>query len=212
MENSEQIPLDREVVNQLDVPRETINKLGAYLVLLAKWQRRINLVSPATLGDAWRRHILDSAQLATYIPNDATSILDIGSGAGFPGLVLSIINRNQVTLVESDHRKSVFLHTVIRELGLTAKVTNARIEAIPATGASIVTARALATVERLLALLDRQLPCVNKCLFLKGVSVQDELTVLQSYPNISYCIHPSVTSEKGAILELDTTRHPDPEL
>ena len=210
--DSGQIPLDRRVIDQLNVSRETINQLAAYLALLAKWQPRINLVSSATLAVAWRRHILDSAQLAVFLPENGAQILDIGSGAGFPGLVLSIITDNQVTLVESDQRKSVFLQTVIRELGLTAAVRNERIEATPELGAGIVTARALASVEQLLLLLDRQLPSVERCLFLKGASLREELTALQSYPNIEHRIHPSVTSQDGAILELNTTRYPDLEL
>jgi len=210
--DTSQIPLDRRVVDSLSVSRETIGKLTAYLALMAKWQPRINLVSSATLGDAWRRHILDSAQLASFLPENGAHILDVGSGAGFPGLVLSIMTDNKVTLVESDQRKSVFLQTVIRELGLTANVRNERIEAMQAIGASIVTARALASIERLLQLLSRQLFSVERCLFLKGASLQEELTTLQSYPNIGYRIHPSVTSQDGAILELNTTRHPDLEL
>ena len=126
--------------------------------------------------------------------------------------MLSIITDNQVTLVESDQRKSVFLQTVIRELGLTAVVRNERIEATPELGASIVTARALASVEQLLELLNRQLPSVERCLFLKGASLREELTALQSYPNIEHRIHLSVTSQDGAILELNTTRYPDLEL
>ena len=212
LSDSGQIPLDHRVVDQLNVPRETIDQLSVYLSLLAKWQSRINLVSSATLFDSWHRHILDSAQLLVLLPENGAHILDIGSGAGFPGLVLSIITENKVTLVESDQRKSVFLQTVIRELGLTATVRNERVEAIPTIGASIVTARALASVERMLLLLDRQMSSVERCLFLKGASLQEELTVLQSYPNIGYCIHPSVTSQDGSILELNTTRHPALEL
>ena len=207
-----QIPLDHRVVDQLSVSRETIDQLAAFLALLSKWQPRINLVSSATLADAWHRHILDSAQLAVFLPETGAHILDIGSGAGFPGLVLSIITDNQVTLVESDQRKSVFLQTVIRELRLSTSVRNERVEAIPAMGANIVTARALAPIKRLLQLLDKQLPSVEKCLFLKGASLQEELTALQSYPNIEHRIYPSVTSQDGSILELNTTRHPDLEL
>ena len=204
---SVQIPIDWSVVDQLNVSRETVDHLSVYLALLAKWQPHINLVSSATLAKAWRRHILDSAQLVVYLPDNGAHILDIGSGAGFPGLVLSIITGNKVTLVESDQRKSVFLQTVIRELGLWATVRNERIEAAPAIGASIVTARALSSVERMLLLLNRQLSSVERCLFLKGASLQEELTVLQGYPNIEHRIHPSVTSQDGAILELNTTRH-----
>ena len=212
LRNLGQIPLDHRVVDQLSVSRETIDQLAAFLALLSKWQPRINLVSSATLADAWHRHILDSAQLAVFLPETGAHILDIGSGAGFPGLVLSIITDNQVTLVESDQRKSVFLQTVIRELRLSTTVRNERVEAIPAMGANIVTARALAPIKRLLQLLDKQLPSVEKCLFLKGASLQGELTALQSYPNIEHRIYPSVTSQDGSILELNTTRHPDLEL
>lgn len=203
---------DRKVVDDLNVSRETIDKLETYLAVLVKWQPRINLVSSKTLANAWHRHILDSAQLATFLPESGAHILDVGSGAGFPGLVLSIITGNQVTLVESDQRKAIFLQTVIRELGLTASVKNARIESIPPLGADIVTARALASVARLLILLDRQFHSVKRCLFLKGASLEEELTVLRSYPTIEYCIYPSVTSESGAVLELGTSRHPNLEL
>lgn len=212
MSGAGKITLDQGVVDQLNVSRETIDQLTLYLALLEKWQPRINLVSSSTLADAWRRHVLDSAQLVSFLPENDVHILDIGSGAGFPGLVLSIITGNRLTLVESDQRKTVFLQTVIRELGLTASVKNARIEVIPTLGADIVTARALASVERLLKLLERQLRSVERCLFLKGASLQEELTVLQSYPTIEHCIYPSVTSEDGAVLELDTSRHPNTEL
>ncbi len=212
LSGSLQIPIDQSVVDRLNVSRETVDQLSVYLALLEKWQQRINLVSSATLAKVWRRHILDSAQLVVYLPENGAHILDVGSGAGFPGLVLSIITDNKVTLVESDQRKSVFLQTVIRELGLTATVRNERIEAVPAIGANIVTARALASVERMLLLLKRQMSSVESCLFLKGASLQEELTALQSYPNIGYRIHPSVTSQDGAILELNTTRHFDLEL
>lgn len=184
MSGAGKITLDQGVVDQLNVSRETIDQLTLYLALLEKWQPRINLVSSSTLADAWRRHVLDSAQLVSFLPENDVHILDIGSGAGFPGLVLSIITGNRLTLVESDQRKTVFLQTVIRELGLTASVKNARIEVIPTLGADIVTARALASVERLLKLLERQLPSVERCLFLKGATLQEELTVLQSYPTI----------------------------
>ena len=212
MSGAGKIPLDQGVVDQLNVSRETIDQLTIYLALLEKWQPRINLVSSSTLAYAWRRHVLDSAQLVSFLPKNDAHILDIGSGAGFPGLVLSIITGNRLTLVESDQRKTVFLQTVIRELGLTARVKNARIEVIPTLGADIVTVRALASVERLLKLLERQLPSVERCLFLKGASLQEELTVLQSYPTIEHCIHPSVTSEDGAVLELYTSRHANTEL
>ena len=115
---------------QLNVSRETLAALSVYVALLEKWQPRINLISPASLPDIWQRHVFDSAQLLAHMPEmrpDASRrILDIGSGAGFPGLVLAILGAGQLQLVESDQRKSVFLQTVIRELGLFATVVNHR--------------------------------------------------------------------------------------
>ena len=201
------IQIDEQVASQLNVSRETIARLAEYLAILVKWQAKINLISSKTLPDAWRRHILDSAQLTSFLPTTASHILDIGSGAGFPGLVLSIVTPHKVTLVESDQRKAIFLRTVIRELNLTADVINERIETVAPVGASIVTARALAPLQRLLLWLHPQLPSVEKCLFLKGASVREELTALESYSNIDHRIFPSVSSTDGAVLELDTSKH-----
>ena len=121
-----------DFAKQQNVSRETLEALTVYVALLEKWQPRINLISPASLPDIWHRHIFDSAQLLAHMPELAPGeprrILDIGSGAGFPGLVLSIMGGVTVDLVESDQRKAVFLSTVIRELGLPAKVHNQRIE------------------------------------------------------------------------------------
>ena len=156
------IQIDEQVASQLNVSRETIARLAEYLAILVKWQAKINLISSKTLPDAWRRHILDSAQLTSFLPTTASHILDIGSGAGFPGLVLSIVTPHRVTLVESDQRKAIFLRTVIRELNLTADVINERIETVAPVGASIVTARALAPLQRLLLWLHPQLPSVEK--------------------------------------------------
>ena len=145
-----------QVRELLNVSRETIEKFQLYLTLLEKWQRRINLVSHSTLANAWQRHILDSGQLAAYYPPQTAHILDVGSGAGFPGLVLAIMGGVTVDLVESDQRKAVFLSTVIRELGLPANVHNQRIEIMPNLQPDVITARALAPVPKLLNLIETQ--------------------------------------------------------
>jgi 16S rRNA (guanine527-N7)-methyltransferase len=191
-----------QVGELLNVSRETIDKFEAYLTLLKKWQRRINLVAKSTLAGAWQRHILDSGQLVAYYPPQTRHILDVGSGAGFPGLVLSIMGGVTVDLVESDQRKAVFLSTVIRELGLPAKVHNQRIENMPKLYPDVITARALAPVPRLLNLIETQLSSSCVCLFLKGASVEDELTNLQSYSTITSTTHPSLSGPAGVVLEL----------
>ena len=190
----------------LNVSRETIEKFQLYLTLLEKWQRRINLVSKSTLADAWQRHILDSGQLAAYYPPQTRQILDVGSGAGFPGLVLAIMGGVTVDLVESDQRKVVFLSTVIRELGLPAKVHNQRIEAMPNLCPDVITARALAPVPKLLNLIETQLHSDGVCLFLKGASVEDELTNLQSYSTMIATTYPSLSSANGVVLEMKNPR------
>ena len=195
-----------QVGELLNVSRETINKFQLYLALLEKWQRRINLVSNSTLADAWQRHILDSGQLAAYYPPQVRQILDVGSGAGFPGLVLAIMGGVTVDLVESDQRKAVFLSTVIRELGLPANVHNQRIEVMHNLRPDVITARALAPVPKLLNLIETQMSTECVCLFLKGESVKDELTNLQSYSTIVATTHPSLSGSTGVVLELKNSR------
>ena len=195
-----------QVRELLHVSRETIDKFQLYLTLLEKWQRRINLVSNSTLADAWQRHILDSGQLAAYYPPQPLQILDVGSGAGFPGLVLAIMGGVTVDLVESNQRKAVFLSTVIRELGLPAKVHNQRIEQMPNLRPDVITARALAPVPKLLNLIETQMSAECVCLFLKGASVEDELTNLQSYSTMVATTHPSLSGSTGVVLELKNSR------
>ena len=191
-----------EVSKLLGVSRETIDQFRAYLKLLEKWQPQINLVANSTLAHAWQRHILDSAQLVDFYPPNTQHILDVGSGAGFPGLVLSIMGGVQVDLVESNQRKAVFLSTVIRSLGLSAKVYSQRIESLPNFTADVITARALAPVPKLLKLIENQITPHNTCLFLKGASVEDELTNLQSYSNMVPTIYPSLSGSNGVVLKM----------
>lgn len=195
-----------EVARLLNVSRETIDKFRAYLTLLEKWQARINLVANSTLAEAWQRHILDSGQLAAFYPPQTKNIMDVGSGAGFPGLVLAIMGGVTVDLVESDQRKAVFLSTVIRELDLPAKVHNQRIETLPQLFPDVITARALAPVPKLLKLIENQLSPKSVCLFLKGAAVQDELTNLQTYSTMDATTHPSLSGPTGVVLELKNSR------
>jgi len=170
---------------RLAVSRETLDKFRAYAALLAKWNRAINLVSPKSLDDLWRRHFLDSAQLRHYLPDAPVPaervILDIGSGAGFPGLVLALLDCGQVHLVESDQRKAEFLREAMRVTGASAKVHAQRIENLDVPEPDVVTCRAFASLTRILDLSERFLRPENTKkapigLFLKGRSVDEELT------------------------------------
>ena len=185
-----------------NVSRETLCQLSAYLALLEKWQRRINLVATSTMVEVWQRHILDSAQHARFYPPNTKKILDVGSGAGFPGLVLAIMGDVEVDLVESDQRKAIFLSTVVRSLGLPVKVHNQRIESLPNLGPDVITARALAPVPKLMKLIENQISFATVCLFLKGASVEEELTELQTYSTMVSVRHPSLSGANGVVLEL----------
>ena len=179
------------------VSRETCDRLAAHLDLLRRWQPRINLVGSATLGDAWRRHILDSAQLAPLVPSGAR-VADIGSGAGFPGLVLAILGTGPVTLVESDARKAAFLREAVRVTGAPAVVANARAETLDL-AADVATARACAPLRVLLGLAHRLAP---RGLFLKGAAAEDEIAAARRDWRFSLERHPSRTAPDGVVLDV----------
>ena len=158
---------------------ETIDRLAAYLALLEKWQQRINLVGSGSMQDPWRRHILDSAQLLPLLPSGSPSVADLGTGAGFPGVVLAIMGDARVHLVESNARKCAFLSEVLRITETKATIHHKRIEEIASLAVDVVTARGCAN---LLSLLDYAKPLLAPsgiCLFLKGQSVEAELTESQ---------------------------------
>ena len=198
---------DRERFAALfDVSRETFGRLDTYASLLAKWNAKINLVSPSTLPHLWERHFVDSAQILKLAPNSG-QWLDIGSGAGFPGMVCAIMAAETspdlaVSFVESDQRKCAFLETVLRELGLVATVHSARIEALEPTQANILTARALAPLPDLLAFAERHLAEDGLCLFPKGARVEDEITKSLETWAFDVTKHPSETDPAGTILAI----------
>src|SRR4029077_7870540 len=158
------------------VSRETLERLEAYAELLRRWSGRINLVSRNTLGDLWRRHFLDSAQLEPLLPEKARSLVDLGSGAGFPGLVLAIVGVPGVELIESDARKAVFLREAARIANASVKIVDSRIEMAKPHPVDVVTARACAPLDKLLPLTQRFTGPKTVCLFLKGEHAEEELT------------------------------------
>jgi 16S rRNA (guanine527-N7)-methyltransferase len=187
----------------VNVSRETMSALEAYAALLAKWQRAINLVSRATLGDLWRRHFLDSAQLLPLL-GPAGDIVDLGSGAGFPGLVLAILSGRPTHLIESDRRKAAFLGEAARAAGCGDRVTvhASRIEAVQPWSAGTVTARALADLGSLLALAAPFCGPDTVCLFPKGARADEELTAAERLWKMVTERRRSVTDPTGLILRL----------
>ncbi len=187
---------------------KTKEKLKIYQNLLQKWQQSINLISPSTLSDIMTRHFQDSAQLYPLIPDTAQTLVDMGSGAGFPGLVLAIMDQTQgngkldVHLVESDQRKCVFLREVIRQSQIKATVHSSRLENIPPFQADVVTARALKDLKKLLDLAQPFLTSETVCLFLKGEKAQKELSEASQYYSFNVEKISSQTADSGLILKL----------
>ena len=192
-----------EFAQQANVSRETLARLECYAELLEKWNRRINLVGRGTIDDLWRRHMLDSAQLLPLIPDGAGSLVDLGSGAGFPGLVLAICGVENVHLIEADRKKCAFLREAARVAGAGVNIHSRRIEEIESFQADIVTSRALAPLSKLL---DMASPFTKKhsiLLFLKGKHVNRELTEAAKEWNMRVDRIPSHTDPEGTILRLE---------
>jgi len=194
-------------VTGVDVSRETRADLERFAALLTKWQGSINLVAPNTLGDLWQRHIEDSLQLLPLLPDRAQAFVDLGSGGGFPGLVLAIALKStrpdaRMTLIESDARKGAFLNEAIRATGANARVITGRINDIAPSGADVVTARALAPLPRLLGFAARHLTSEGTALLQKGGKVHEELAAARADWHFEYALYPSLTSEDGVILQI----------
>ena len=191
------------------VSHETKVALARYDALLLKWAGKINLVGKATLADRWRRHFLDSAQVFDLLPAGARRLIDLGAGAGFPGLVLAILGAARglrVELIESDQKKCAFLRAVTRETAAPAVVHAARAEALRLPPADIVTARALAPLNELLELAAPFVGETTRGFFLKGRDVDVELTRAAKYWKLDVIRHPSRTAPEATILEVRSFR------
>jgi 16S rRNA (guanine527-N7)-methyltransferase len=184
------------------VSRETLEKLTDYVELLSQWNRRINLVSANTLGDVWRRHVLDCAQLAKHLPRQTRVAVDLGAGAGLPGLILAAMGVPDMHLVESDLRKSAFLREAARIMDVTVTLHPERIEKVAAFPADVVVARACAPLAQLIDYSEKFLSQKTVCLFLKGENAGEELTAAEKSWSLTAETIPSQSDPSGAILKL----------
>ncbi|MFB9149110.1 16S rRNA (guanine(527)-N(7))-methyltransferase RsmG [Roseovarius ramblicola] len=190
-----------------DVSRETKERLDLYATLIEKWNPRINLVSRASLPNLHTRHFADSAQLHALAPHPVSHWADLGSGGGFPGLVIAILAQDtespaRVTLVESDARKSAFLRTVIRETGLAATVITDRIESTAPLQADVLSARALADLATLMGHAERHLAPGGTALFPKGATWRQEIAEAQSKWQFTSRVDKSRTDPDAVILHV----------
>jgi len=192
----------QEFAELIPVSRETLSRLEAYAALLIQWSTRINLVGRDTLPDLWRRHILDSAQLHPLVPDSSRSLIDLGSGAGFPGLVLAILGVPGVELVEADTRRCAFLREAARITEAQVTLRPCRIQAVPSHPVDVVTARACAPLDRLLELAEPFLAPETLCLFPKGERFEEELTLAREGWTMSASVEQSLSDRRGVILRL----------
>jgi 16S rRNA (guanine527-N7)-methyltransferase len=189
------------------VSRETLDRFRIYEALLRKWNPAINLVAKSTLEDIWSRHFLDSAQIYDLAPSKARSWADLGSGGGFPGLIVAILAAGEgraltVTLVESDQRKAAFLMAAARELGLQLAVRAERIESLPPLNADVLSARALAPLDQLIGHAERHLSPQGAALFPKGASHAAEMQQALEKWQLSYETVQSVTDADAVIYQI----------
>lgn len=206
------LPLTSEEFRaRTDVSRETLDRLAMHLDLLRRWQKATNLVGPSTLADPWRRHVLDSWQLWPLLPESTRVLVDLGSGAGFPGLVLAILGVPEVHLFEADRRKATFLREAARQCGAAVTVHAERIETADPVDADVVSARALAPLPKLLELAEPFVSTRTLCLFPKGKQLHIELTAAAEMWFMDVNPALSITEPDAAILRITKVRrHANP--
>lgn len=189
----------------LGVTDEATVRLSNYVATLDKWRQRINLIGPCSVEDIWRRHVLDSAQAWPHIAQPDAPLLDLGSGAGLPGLIMSILGAGNVTLVDSDQRKAVYLREAARAAGVKPRVIADRFDKALLGEAGqyrVVTARAVASVSNLMPILSHALQPGGYALLHKGEQAEKELTEAQKSWTLQYALTPSITGGGGQIVKI----------
>ena len=189
-------------IKATSVSRETMERLDIYVQLLRLWRPRINLVGQSTMPDLWNRHFLDSAQLFPLLPDGTKKLVDLGTGAGFPGMVLSLMGVEEVHLIESDGRKAAFLEEVAKATGAKVKIHCERIEAVKPFVADVVTSRALAALPDLLSWVKPFLGAESIALLLKGARADTELECAVKKWRFKVKKHQSITDSAAVILQL----------
>lgn len=183
-----------------DAPRGALERLKGFVDLLLRWNRSVNLISRSDESVIWERHVADSLQLVRLIPKGIERAIDLGSGAGFPGLVLAIETGIHFSLIEADHRKAAFLREAGREAGAPITVYTSRIETAQVAPAPLLTARGLAPLPKLLNLAARFVVPGGLCIFPKGANANVELTASSTEWHMRAEQVPSLTAPGAVIL------------
>ncbi len=196
-----------EVCRLLGASPETSERLAAHVAVLRQWQPRLKLVGPGTVDDIWSRHVLDCGQIARYVPPTCRRLVDLGSGAGLPGLILAIMGVVGVELVERDERKVAFLHAAANACDVDVVIHGMRIEDLPSGQADVVTARALASLDVLLPITAPFLGEGSVAIFPKGRSVDDELKSAARHWHMWFSRHPSLSDARSSVLVINRIHH-----
>ena len=196
-----------EVCRLLGVSRETSRRLEAYVAILEEWQPRLNLVGPGTADDIWTKHILDCGQIARHVPRGCRRLIDLGSGAGLPGMVLAIMGIDGVEMVEKDEKKTAFLHAAAKACDADVRIHGMRIEDLRPGMADVVAARALASLDALIPMAAPFLGDGSIAIFPKGKSANEELKAAALHWHMWYMRHASLSDPRGSLLVIDRVLH-----
>ncbi len=194
----------RWLPDHLHVPRETLEDLERYIALVSAANVQQNLIASSTIASLWGRHIVDSAQLVPHLGKDR--LIDIGSGAGFPGMVIAIVTRRPIILVEPRRKRAEFLTATAATLGLTVVVRQSRIESVVAPPAGTIVARAVASLDTLFAAAIHLSDAHTRWILPKGRSVESELAAARETWQGDFTVVPSITEPAAAIVVAERVR------
>ena len=189
-----------ELFDGFYVSRETFSKLKRYSKLILEYNQKFNLIGKSTEDDIWQRHIIDSAQIAKFLTNKDAYIVDFGTGAGLPGMVLAILGYKNTILIDSIEKKINFTKLVKKELSIEADIRCTRLEDAVFPSSYILVSRAVGSLEKLITKNFLQLTKADFCVFLKGKKFLDEINDAKKISSFKYKTYPSITSEESNII------------
>ena len=191
-----------EVVSQYNLNKKQVEKIEFFITSVINYNKHTNLIGKSTVENFWERHVLDCLQLTKYINNKKLKILDLGTGAGLPGILLSIVGYQKVLMIDSVKKKTEFLKTIIKELSLSSKILNKRIEMAPISQHDIIVSRALAPLIKLLTYARMYSNKNTTSLFLKGRNVNNEIDKAMKEYFFDFEKIESISSGDGCILQI----------
>ena len=199
----------KEVIKKLSLTNLQIGKLESYVDALKEYNSHTNLVGKSTLENPWKNHVLDSLQILPFIKSKKLSILDMGTGAGLPGLALNILGCENVTLVDSNGKKITFLIQVKKDLNLSARVVLSRLENLEGLKFDVLTSRALANLDKLLSYSQKFIKKNTVLIFLKGKTVNEEINFARKGWAFDIEQHQSISDHRGSLIIIKNLKKND---